>query len=234
MKKKVIVIMPGHNVAETIEKTYHDLDLNVVDEVLFGDDCSTDNSSEVAQKLGISVLRADTQVYYGGIQKMLYQEALKRGADVIVMVHPDWQYDPTKVAALIDPILKGEKDLMFGSRYKDGKPTAYMPAWRNFGNQFLTKIENFVMGTTVSELHSGMRAYSRRLLETIDFISNSNDFVFDSELIFKSNAAGFKMGEIVVDCRYLSDSSSASFRKVFIYALGTLFLCLRWFLWRRV
>lgn len=234
MSKKVIVVMPGHNVAPTIEKTARDLDRSVVSEVIFGDDCSTDGGGEVAQKIGLRLIRAQTQVYYGGIQKMLYQEALKLGADIVVMVHPDWQYDPTRVPELIKPIIDGEKDVMFGSRYKDGKPTAPMPFWRNFGNQFLTKVENYVMGTKVAELHSGMRAYSRQVLETIDFMNNSNDFVFDSEFIFKANAAGFRMGEVVVPCRYLEDSSSASFRKVFVYSLGTLWLCLKWVLFRRV
>ncbi len=234
MAPKVIVIMPAYNAEKTLEKTFNDIPKGIVNEVILGDDCSSDRTVEIAQRLGIRVLKTPRNLGYGGNQKMLYQEALDRGADIIVMVHPDWQYDATKLPELIAPIAAGEKDLMMGSRLlgggKRGAFAGGMPFYKLISNRFLTLVENLTFRLKLSEYHTGFRAFSRRLLATIPFEKNSDDFVFDTEVLAETAAAGLAAGEIAVPCRYFPEASEINFRRSAVYGLQTLAVCLRYLL----
>jgi len=228
---KVIVVMPAYNAEKTLGKTYGDIPMNLISEVMLGDDCSKDNTVAIAKKLGITVLVTPMNLGYGGNQKMLYREALKRKADIIVMLHPDWQYDATKIPELIGPILKGERDVMLGSRVLGGGTLAGgMPIWKYISNRFLTFCENLTLGLKLSEYHTGMRAYSRKVLETIPFDSNSNDFVFDTEVLAEVARYKFRTGEIAVPCRYFPEASSVNFIRSTVYGLSTLWVCLKYLL----
>jgi hypothetical protein len=187
----------------------------------------------IAQKLGITVLKTPRNLGYGGNQKMLYAEALERGAGVIVMLHPDWQYDATKIPELIDPILKGEKDVMLGSRIRGGRKGTLaggMPIYKFISNRFLTWVENLTFGLNLSEYHTGFRAFSRRLLETVPYRSNSDDFVFDTEILAEAAAFGFRAGEIPIPCRYFPEASEINFWRSTLYGLQTLAVCAKYVL----
>jgi glycosyltransferase involved in cell wall biosynthesis len=233
---KVIVIMPAYNAEKTLEKTVKDIPPGSVDEIILGDDCSRDRTVEIARALGLTVLRTPRNLGYGGNQKMLYRAALERGADVIVMVHPDWQYDATKVPAMAAPIAAGKVDLMMGSRVLGGKRDTLaggMPLYKLVSNRFLTLVENLCLGLRLSEYHTGFRAFSRRLLETIPFERNSDDFVFDSEVLAEAAAAGCRAGEIAVPCRYFAEASEINFWRSTVYGLQTLAVCLKYLLNKR-
>jgi len=231
---KVIVVMPAYNAEKTLEKTFRDIPAGVVDEVILGDDCSSDRTVEIARGLGIRVLKTPRNLGYGGNQKMLYNEALARGADVIVMVHPDWQYDATKIPEMIAPIIAGQKDLMMGSRLlgggKRGAFAGGMPFYKLVSNRFLTLVENLTFRLNLSEYHTGFRAYSRRLLAAIPFERNSDDFVFDTEVLAEAAAAGLAAGEIAVPCRYFAEASEINFWRSTVYGLQTLRVSLRYLL----
>lgn len=228
MKLRVIVIMPAYNAEKTLEKTYLDIPKDKVDEIILGDDCSKDRTVEIAESLGIEVLKTPHNLGYGGNQKMLYREALKRGADVIVMLHPDWQYDAAKITELIEPILRGEKDVMLGSRILGGGTLAGgMPLYKYVSNRFLTWVENLALGLNLSEYHTGFRAFSRKVLESIPFEKNSDDFVFDSEVLAQISEKRFRVGEIPVPCRYFPEASEINFWRSTIYGLQTLWICVR-------
>ncbi len=223
---KVIVIMPAYNAEKTLQKTFEDIPKDKVDEIILGDDCSRDRTVEIARSLGIRVLQTPRNLGYGGNQKMLYRESLARGADIIVMLHPDWQYDAGKIPELVEPIARGEKDLMLGSRVLSGAET--MPLYKYISNRFLTWVENLVLRLNLSEYHTGLRAFSRKLLETIPFERNSDDFVFDSEVLAEAAAAGLRAGEIAVPCRYFPEASEINFWRSTVYGLQTLWVCLRY------
>jgi glycosyltransferase involved in cell wall biosynthesis len=230
MSDRVIVIMPAFNAEKTLEKTFQDIPKDSVDEVLLGDDCSKDRTVEIARSLGIRVLQTPHNLGYGGNQKMLYREALKGGAEFIVMLHPDWQYDASKIPELIAPILRGEKDVMLGSRILGGRKGTLaggMPIYKFISNRFLTWVENLVFKLNLSEYHTGFRAYSRKVLETIPFERNSDDFVFDSEVLAQVSAFGFRAGEIAVPCRYFAEASEINFFRSTVYGLQTLVVCAR-------
>jgi glycosyltransferase involved in cell wall biosynthesis len=229
----IIVIMPAYNAEKTLAKTYNDIPRDVISEVILGDDCSTDNTISIAEKLGITVLKTSCNTGYGGNQKMLYREALGRGADVIVMLHPDWQYDATKIPELIRPILKGEKDVMLGSRILGGRRGTLaggMPLYKFISNRFLSWVENLTFRLNLSEYHTGFRAFSRRVLETIPFELNSDDFVFDSEVLAEVSAFGFRVGEIPIPCRYFSEASEINFWRSTLYGLQTIWICWKFLL----
>ena len=182
-EQKVIVVMPAYNAAQTLEKTYHDLPQEVVDKVILVDDVSHDETVEIARRLGLKVVVHIQNKGYGGNQKTCYIEALKDGADIVVMLHPDYQYDSTLVPELIQPVKEGRADLVLGSRLLSGGTLeGGMPLYKYISNRFLTIVENLVLGQRLSECHTGFRAYSRRLLETIPFLLNSDQFVFDTEV----------------------------------------------------
>ncbi len=228
--QKVIVIMPAYNAEKTLERTFRDIPLNGVSEIILGDDCSTDRTREVAVSLGITVIKTPRNLGYGGNQKMLYQEALSRGADVVVLLHPDWQYDAAKIPDLILPILTKEKDLMLGSRVLQGADT--MPLYKYISNRFLTWGENRVLRLNLSEYHTGFRAFSRKLLETIPYKKGSDDFVFDRERLGQTAAFGFRAGEISVPCRYFPEASEIGFFRSLVYGLQTLWVCAEYLLHR--
>lgn len=228
-KQRVIVVMPAYNAARTLERTYHDIPPGVVDQVILVDDVSQDETVEVAKRLGLQVVIHIQNRGYGGNQKTCYLEALREQADIVVMLHPDYQYDSTRIPELIAPIQTGECDMMLGSRLlrepgQQGRPALQggMPLWKYVANRFLTISENLVLGQNLSECHTGFRAYSRRLLETVPFLLNSDDFVFDTEMIVQAVAFGFRIGEIAVPTRYFDEASSVNFRRSVTYGLATL------------
>lgn len=224
-KPRIIVVMPAYNAAKTVEKTHGDIPRDLVDRVILVDDASQDNTSDIARKLGLDVFVHAQNKGYGGNQKTCYLEALSAGADVVVMVHPDNQYDPTRIPAMIAPILEGKADLVLGSRLLGGREATLkggMPIWKYVSNRFLTTVENMIFGTNLSEMHTGFRAYSRRLLTTIPFLLNSDDFVFDSEVIAQTAAFKFRIVEVPVPTRYFPEASSVNFRRSVVYGLSTL------------
>jgi len=230
---KVIAVMPAYNAEKTLERTYRDIPPGSVDEVILGDDCSKDGTVAAAKKLGIKVLVTPRNLGYGGNQKMLYREALKEGADVIVMLHPDWQYDATKIPEMVAPIAEGKKDVMMGSRVLGGGADTLaggMPVWKYISNVFLTLCENLTFRLGLSEYHTGFRAYSRKVLETIPFEKNSNDFVFDTEVLAEVARHRFRVGEVAVPCRYFPEASSVNFVRSTVYGLQTLMVCARYVL----
>ncbi|MBI5400230.1 glycosyltransferase family 2 protein [Candidatus Saganbacteria bacterium] len=230
---KIIIVMPAYNAEKTLAKTFQDIPASLNAQALLGDDCSTDNTAAIARSLGIKVLRTPQNLGYGGNQKMLYQAALDLGADIIVMLHPDWQYDAAKIPDLIAPILERQKDVMLGSRILGGTRGTLaggMPIYKYLSNRFLTLVENFIFDFKLSECHTGYRAFSRRALETIPFKLNSNDFVFDSEVLAQVAAFGFRIGEIPVPCRYFPEASEINFWRSSKYGLATLAVCLKFLL----
>ena len=231
MTEKVIVVMPAYNAAQTLERTYNDLSKEVVDKIILVDDVSQDETVEIARRLGLKVIVHVQNKGYGGNQKTCYLEALKDGADIVVMLHPDYQYDSTLVPELIRPIQEGRADMVMGSRFLSSKPLAGgMPIYKYISNRFLTTVENLILGQRLSECHTGFRAFSRRLLATIPFLLNSDKFVFDTETIAQSVAFGFKIAEIAVPTRYFKEASSVDFRNSVIYGLSTLWVMVRYLL----
>ena len=230
-KPTVIVIMPAYNAAKTLERTYGDLPKDIVDHVILVDDVSQDNTVEIARRLGLKVIVHQQNRGYGGNQKTCYLEALKDMADIVVMLHADYQYDSRLVPELIAPIQDGRADLVLGSRILGGQALAGgMPLYKYVSNRFLTFVENVAFRQSLSEYHTGFRAYSRRLLETIPFVLNSDKFVFDSEVIAQTLAFGFRIAEIPVPTRYFADASSVNWRSSIVYGLGTLGVVARYVL----
>jgi glycosyltransferase involved in cell wall biosynthesis len=232
---KVIAVMPAMNAAKTLERTVQAVPRDFVDEIILVDDHSTDETLELARTLPIHLVWHPHNAGYGANQKTCYLEALQREADVVVMIHPDGQYEPELIPAMCAPILAGEADLVLGSRFAEpGMALAHgMPRWKYVVNRLLTRIENRVMGTHLSEAHTGYRAYSREFLLTIPFLRNSNDFSFDSEVLMQAVAFGMRIAEVPARGRYLNDSSSVGFGAGTVYGLKTLWAALRLALHRR-
>ncbi|MBI4022133.1 MAG: glycosyltransferase family 2 protein [Candidatus Andersenbacteria bacterium] len=221
---KVTAVLPAFNAEKTLRKTYAAIPRRHVQEVILVDDASTDATVSVAQHLtDLIVLLHSRNRGYGGNQKTCYAEALQRGADVVIMIHPDFQYDPAYIPPMIAPVLNGEADMVLGSRFISADPrTAGMPAWRYFGNRFLTTAQNTMLGMALSEGHSGYRAYNRRLLSAIPWQQFSDDFVFDSQMLAAAARGGWRIKEIAIPTRYTSESSSISFPAAVRYGLATL------------
>jgi len=230
----VIVVMPAYNAAKTLERTYADIPHELVGRIILVDDVSRDETVDVAKQLGLDVIIHQQNKGYGGNQKTCYDAALEAGADIVVMLHPDYQYDATRIPDLIAPIVDGSRDLMLGSRFLGDPLAGGMPRWKYLSNRFLTILENWTFGLSLSEYHTGLRAYSRHLLETIPYDLNSDDFVFDQELIAQVVAArlGPRIGEIAVPTRYFEEASSVGFRRSVVYGLSTLRVILRYLLHR--
>jgi len=229
-KPNVVVVMPAYNAASTVVKTREEIPPNVVSKVILVDDKSKDQTIPIARDAGIEVIAHPHNVGYGGNQKTCYMAALREGADVVVMLHPDGQYDPTILPAMIDPIVAGEADMTLGSRFlQPGGPSAGgMPRYKIIANRCLTTVENYILDTHFSELHTGYRAYSRHFLETIPFLRNSNDFVFDTQVIAQSVAFGLKVIEVPVQTKYFDDASSTTLRQSLVYGFKTLTVMLRY------
>ena len=221
---RVVVVMPAYNAAQTLKKTWEEIPPGLVDEVLLVDDDSKDATLEVASSLPIETIALPHNVGYGGNQKTCYLEALRLGADVVVMLHPDGQYDPALLPLLIEPIVEGRADLVLGSRMmtKGGARAGGMPLYRYVCNRALTAIENVAMGTKFAELHTGYRAYSRHLLETIPFLRNSDHFVFDTQLIAQAVSFKLRIEQVPIHTKYFKEASSTSMRANIRYGLSTL------------
>jgi glycosyltransferase involved in cell wall biosynthesis len=230
---RVVVVMPAYNAARTLEATYRGLAMDVVDEVILVDDVSHDETVDIAERLGLKVVVHLQNRGYGGNQKTCYLEALRSGADVVVMVHPDNQYDSTLVPQMIQPILDGQADIVLGSRFLSGTAlSGGMPLWKFVSNRFLTVVENIAFGLGLSEYHTGFRAYSRRLLETLPFLLNSDNFVFDQEIMAQAVCWRFRVSEIPVPTRYFAEASSVNFQRSVEYGLDVLTLVGRYLLHR--
>jgi glycosyltransferase involved in cell wall biosynthesis len=229
----IVVVMPAYNAARTLERTYHDIPRDVVDHIILVDDVSQDETVEIAHRLGLDVTVHRQNRGYGGNQKTCYALALGVGADVVVMVHPDYQYDPTRLPDVVAPILAGEADMVLGSRFLGDPLGGGMPAWKYIANRFLTGLENRAFGLRLSEYHTGFRAYSAELLRTVAYERDSDDFVFDQEFVAQVVAAGLRISEVAVPTRYFAEASSVGVRRSIRYGLGTLgvvsrFLLHRW------
>jgi len=229
--RRVVVVMPAYNASQTLRETWQDIPKDWVYKVILVDDASRDGTLDVARSLDLEVIAHPHNVGYGGNQKTCYMEALRQGADVVVMVHPDGQYDPTLVPQLVRPIIAGRADMVLGSRFltKGGARKGGMPLYKYVSNRFLTTVENLVLGRTFAELHTGYRAYSRRFLETVPFLRNSSDFVFDTEVIAQAVALGFRVAEVPVETKYFAEASSANFRQSLVYGFKTLWVMVRYF-----
>jgi glycosyltransferase involved in cell wall biosynthesis len=228
--KSVIVVMPAYNAAQTLVETQESIPPGLVSKVILVDDKSRDDTVPVAKEAGVEVIAHPHNVGYGGNQKTCYMAALQQGADVVVMLHPDGQYDPAILPAMVQPIIDGEADMTLGSRFlQPGGPAAGgMPKYKILANRFLTTVENYVLGTHFSELHTGYRAYSRRFLETIPFLRNSNDFVFDTQVIAQSVAFDMRVIEIPVQTKYFAEASETTLKQSIVYGLKTLAVMLRY------
>ena len=231
MNPRVVVVMPAYNAAKTLEITYNDIPKDAVDGIILVDDASHDETVKKARELGIYVFVHPENRGYGGNQKTCYTEALKNNADIVVMLHPDYQYDPKLIPEIVRPIAEGQADLVLASRLLSGTAlSGGMPFYKYISNRFLTITENLILGLKLSEFHTGYRAYSKRLLEKIPFMNNSENFVFDTEVIIQTVYYGMTIKEIPCPTKYLKDSSSISFKNSVVYGLQTLWSLMRYLL----
>jgi glycosyltransferase involved in cell wall biosynthesis len=223
---RIAIVMPALNAARTLERTVAAIPDGWADDLVLVDDNSTDDTVDVARRLSVDVIWHPHNVGYGGNQKTCYMHALQSGADVVVMLHPDGQYEPTLIPELVTPILTGEADLVLGSRLavRGMARAGGMPLYKYVANRFLTTLENVVMGTKLTDLHTGYRAYSREFLLTVPFLRNSLDFAFDSEILLQAAHFGFRIKEVPAKSIYLDDASSISFRPATVYGLKTVWL----------
>ena len=231
-KPKVVVVMPAYNAEKTLQWTLDDIPKGSFDEIILVDDCSKDNTFELAKSLGLVAVRHEKNLGYGGNQKTCYRTALERGADIIIMLHPDNQYDAKLIPYMAGLIRDNVCDVILGSRIRTRSEclSGGMPLYKYVMNRVLTLTENLVLGTAVSETHTGYRAYHRRVLEKIPFEKNSNDFVFDQHAIAQIVHFGLRMGEIPVPTRYFKEASSISFKRSVIYGFSTLWMLTRYIL----
>ncbi len=223
-KPKVIAVMPAYNAAKTLQKTIKDIPAGVIDQIILVDDGSSDETIEIAKKLGLTVVTHPMNRGYGGNQKTCYTLALSNDADVVVMIHPDYQYDSSLAEEMVNPILEGRCDIMFGSRIRsrDESLAGGMPRYKYYGNRLLTLIENICLGQNLSEYHTGYRAFSKEILKKIPFHRYSDDFVFDQQIVLGALSKGARIGEIAVPVRYFKEASSINFIRSCIYGLSIL------------
>lgn len=227
--KKVVVVLPAYNAETTLRRTVQEIDRTVVDEVLLVDDHSSDGTLTEAQKLGIPTIHHDTNRGYGGNQKTCYQTALNLGADVVIMLHPDYQYTPQLLTAMAGMIAYGTYDVVLASRILGrGALKGGMPVYKYVFNRILTFVENILLGIKLSEYHTGYRAFSRDVLLNLPLHLNSDDFVFDNQMIAQAQMTGFRIGEISCPTRYERESSSINFRRSVTYGLGVLMTALQY------
>lgn len=224
MKAKVIIVMPAYNAAATLEKTVKDIPQGFADEIILVDDSSKDDTVRIAKSLGLTVIVHDRNLGYGANQKTCYDEALRRHAEIIIMIHPDYQYDSSLAPLFADIIEKGVCDIILGSRVRTREECldSGMPLYKYISNRFLTILENLTTGQNLSEWHTGYRAYSRKVLETIPYHKNSNDFVFDAQFLIQAAYFGFRIGDLPVPCRYMGEASSINLSRSIVYGIGTI------------
>jgi glycosyltransferase involved in cell wall biosynthesis len=234
-KAKTIVVMPAYNAEKTLERTIKDIPPGTVDEVILVDDCSRDGTVALAKKLGLTVIQHETNKGYGGNQKTCYKAALEKGADVVVMVHPDYQYDARLVPVMADLISHDIADMVCGNRIRTRWEAlgGGMPVYKYVFNRLLTGFENIVTGQNLGEWHSGLRAYSRKCLETIPWENNSDDFVFDQQFLIQAAYMKMRMGDVPVAARYFAEASSINFRRSCVYGLEALW-CLALYVLQRL
>lgn len=227
--KKIVVVLPAYNAAATLEKTYSEIPHDIVDHVILVDDSSKDETVAVARKLGIQFEVHEKNLGYGGNQKTCYRLALQAGADIVVMLHPDYQYSPRLLTAMAAMVMSGHYDIVMGSRILGGGALiGGMPLYKYICNRILTCAQNLLMGTKLSEFHTGYRAFTRKVLETLPLEKCSNDFVFDNQILGLAVRAGFRIGEISCPTRYFPEASSINFRRSVVYGLGVLETSLRY------
>lgn len=229
--QKVIVVLPAYRAAKTVERTYRDLPLDVVDQVLLVDDAGGDETAEIARRLGIKTISHRRNLGYGANQKTCYFEALAAGADIVVMVHPDYQYDPRLVTAMAGMVASGIYDAVLGSRIGTARKGG-MPIWKYAANRALSAVENFLLGTKLTEFHTGYRAFSKKVLQELPLLANSDDFVFDNQMIAQLAAFGFTIGEISCPTKYFSEASSINFPRSVTYGIGVLRTSVQFRLWK--
>ncbi len=223
MEKKVVIVLPAYNAAKTLLRTLEEIPPEYRQDVILVDDASTDNTVEVARQAGLMVFQHEKNRGYGGNQKTCYREALKMGAEVVVMLHPDHQYDATVIPRMVTPLLNGEADAVFGSRMLGGQPLeGGMPFWKYLANVMLTALANVIFRRYLTEIHSGFRAYTRKYLETVRLEENSDDFVFDTEIIAQGMANNLTFFEVPIVTRYFPEASSINFRRSVQYGFGIL------------
>lgn len=226
--KKIIVILPAYNAEKTLEKTWREIPFDCVDDIVLVDDASRDNTAKEAERLGIKTIVHTANRGYGGNQKSCYRAAIELGADIVVMLHPDYQYTPRLVTAMAAMIAYGEFDAVLASRILGtGALTGGMPFYKYFSNRLLTFVENILLGQKLSEYHTGYRAFSRELLERLPLEANSDDFVFDNQMLAQIVWFGFSIGEISCPTRYAPDSSSINFWRSMEYGCGVLWTALQ-------
>jgi glycosyltransferase involved in cell wall biosynthesis len=232
--KKIIVVMPAFNAGKTLEQTYREIPFDVVDEVLLVDDASQDDTLKVAQRLGVKSFLHKRNMGYGGNQKTCYFEALRLGADIVVMLHPDYQYSPKIIPALAGLVASGKYDVALGSRILGGKALqGGMPLYKYLANRFLTAFQNICLGTKLSEYHTGFRAFSHRVLLTLPLRENSNDFLFDNQMLAQAIFYGFSVGELSCPAHYFPEASSINLPRSIKYGLGVLWTSLKFFLHKK-
>jgi glycosyltransferase involved in cell wall biosynthesis len=221
--KKVIVVMPAYNAELTLRRTYEEIPHEIVDDIVLVDDASRDHTVDVARELGLHTIVHDTNTGYGGNQKTCYKTAVSLGADIIIMLHPDYQYTPLLITAMASLLAEGVFDCVLGSRILGvGARKGGMPIYKYVSNRFLTAVQNLVIAYKLSEYHTGYRGYTRQVLESIPFENNSNDFIFDNQILCQIIFKGFRIGEISCPTRYMDDSSSIGLRDSIAYGLGVL------------
>ena len=229
--RKLIVVMPAYNAVKTLYQTYRELPQEYVDVTILVDDASTDSTTTIARELGIKTIIHRENRGYGANQKTCYTEALRHGADIIVMIHPDYQYSPRLVTAMASMIASGHYDVVLGSRILGGDALkGGMPRYKYIANRFLTLVENLALGMKLSEYHTGFRAFSRTVLETLPLNENSDDFIFDNEMLAEAVYFGFKIGEVSCPTRYFEDASSINFRRSVKYGFGVLAIAAKYLL----
>jgi glycosyltransferase involved in cell wall biosynthesis len=227
--QKIIVVLPAYNAAKTLEDTFNEIPKEIVDEVILVDDASKDETVTIAHRLGIHTIIHAWNLGYGANQKTCYRKALQLGADIVVMVHPDYQYSPRLVTAMASMIDSGHYDVVLGSRILGGDALkGGMPLYKYIANRVLTFIENLILGIKLSEYHTGYRAFSREVLKTLPLEENSDDFVFDNEMLTQAVYFGFKIGEISCPTKYFEDASSINFARGVKYGLGVLSTSLKY------
>jgi glycosyltransferase involved in cell wall biosynthesis len=233
-KHKVIAVLPAYNAERTLAATLADFPAGCVDEILLVDDGSTDNTISVAREMGLTVVVHPENRGYGGNQKTCYKYALDHGADVVVMIHPDYQYDARVIPHAVGLVELGICDVVLGSRIRSRQEALKcgMPWWKYFSNRFLTFVENVALGQNLGDFHSGFRVYRRSVLETIPFERNSNDFVFDTQFLAQAVHFGFRLGDLPVPVRYFAEASSINFKRSTVYGLRTLATMARFWLHR--